>query len=158
MLRRRPTRVGGALTPPNWRRLLLMLMMERLLHSAALAICEALSDLLNIIVSIISSFERGSLGAMMRREIWMLKESFDRERWETADGVRVATLSAHPCLPLLSEQVKCPETKERSERGYKPCPETRNEVEGFTTLRDLSAELRCAPTTKPFADPYDSRH
>jgi hypothetical protein len=49
MLRRRPTRVDGALTFPNRRRLLLMLMIERLLHSAALAIYEAVSDLLNII-------------------------------------------------------------------------------------------------------------
>ena len=45
-----------------------MLMMERLLHSAALAICEAVSDLLNIMCWIISSLDRGSLGAMLRRD------------------------------------------------------------------------------------------
>jgi hypothetical protein len=48
MLRRRPTRVRGALAFSNRRRLLLMLIMERLLHSAALAICEVVSDLLDI--------------------------------------------------------------------------------------------------------------
>jgi hypothetical protein len=46
-----------------------MLMIECLLQSAALAICGAVSDLHDIIVSIISSFERGSLGAMLRRNL-----------------------------------------------------------------------------------------
>jgi hypothetical protein len=49
MLHRRPTRVGGALTLPNRRMLLLMLMMERLLYSAASAISDVVSDLLRII-------------------------------------------------------------------------------------------------------------
>jgi hypothetical protein len=51
-----------------------MLMIERLLHSAALAICEAVNDLLDIMSWIISSFERGSLGAMLRGEVWTLME------------------------------------------------------------------------------------
>jgi hypothetical protein len=45
-----------------------MLMTERLLHSVALAICEVVSDLLNIISWIISSFERGSLGAISSKD------------------------------------------------------------------------------------------
>lgn len=51
-----------------------MLMIERLLHSAALAICEVVNDLLNTMSWIISSFERGSLGAMLRGEVWTLME------------------------------------------------------------------------------------
>jgi hypothetical protein len=69
MLRRRPTRVEGALTFPNRRRLLLMLIIERLLHSAALAICDVVSDLLDIMCWIISCFKRESLRAMLRREV-----------------------------------------------------------------------------------------
>ena len=48
MLRRRLTRVGGALAFPKQGRLLLMLMRERLLHSAASAIRDVVSDLLRI--------------------------------------------------------------------------------------------------------------
>lgn len=58
--------------------------MERLLHSAALAICEAVSDLLNIIFRIISSFERGSLGAMLRRNL----DVDGGEFWQGAVGER----------------------------------------------------------------------
>ena len=77
-----------------------MLMMERLLHSAALAICEAVSDLLNIMCWIISSFERGSLGAMLRREVWtLMEESFGRGsgRPPRGDRERLHLLTlAHP--------------------------------------------------------------
>lgn len=73
-VRRRPTRVGGALTFLNRERLLLMLMIERLLYLVALAICEVVNDLLNIMSWIISSFERGGLGAMLRGEVWTLME------------------------------------------------------------------------------------
>jgi hypothetical protein len=54
------------MTFSNRERLLLILMIERLLHSSALVICEAVSDLLDIMCWIISSFERGSLGDMLR--------------------------------------------------------------------------------------------
>jgi hypothetical protein len=77
-----------------------MLMIERLLHLAALAIWEVVSDLLNIIVSIISSFERGSLGAMLRGGIWMLIRrvlagSGGRPLRGGDDGLHLLTL-AHP--------------------------------------------------------------
>lgn len=72
MLRRRPTRVGGALTFPNWWRLLRRLMIERSLHSAASAICDVFSDSLSIISRIISSFEGGSLGAILRNDVGRL--------------------------------------------------------------------------------------
>jgi hypothetical protein len=77
-----------------------MLMIERLLHSAALAICEAVGDLLNIIVSIISSFERRSFGAMLRRGIWILIRrvlagSGGRPLRGVDDGLYLLTL-AHP--------------------------------------------------------------
>ena len=92
MLRRRPTRVRGALTFPNRRRLLLMLIMERLLHSAALAICETVSDLLKIMFWIISSLERGSLGG---REFWTLTEGSFRRDDGGGERLHLLTL-AHP--------------------------------------------------------------
>lgn len=102
MLRRRPTRVGGALTFPNRRRLLLMLIIERLLHSAALAICEVVSNLLDIMFWTISSLERGSLGAILRREFWTLTE----ESFRRATGVGSDSICSPLLTPLLSEQVK----------------------------------------------------
>jgi hypothetical protein len=99
-----PTRLRGALTFPNRRRLLLMLTMERLPHLVALAISEAVSDLLNIMCWIILSFKRGSLGAMLRRQRMLMEGTFGREQLKTK-GVRGSICS--PLLaPLLSEQVK----------------------------------------------------
>lgn len=95
MLRRRSTRVGGALTFPNRRRLLLMLIMERLLHSAALAICEAVSDLFKIMFWVISSLERGSLGAILRRDFWTLTEESFRRGDGGGERLHLLTL-AHP--------------------------------------------------------------
>jgi hypothetical protein len=85
-----------------------MLVMERLLHSAALAICEAVNDLLDIMSWIISSFERGSLGAMLRGEVWTLMEESDGRRSGLVPprGTGSDSVCSPLLTPLLSEQVK----------------------------------------------------
>jgi hypothetical protein len=95
MLRRRPTRVRGALTVPNRRRILLMLIIEHLLLSAALAICEVVSDLLDIMFWIISSWERGSLGAILGKKNWTLTEESCRRGDGGGQRLHLLTL-AHP--------------------------------------------------------------
>jgi hypothetical protein len=83
-------------------------MIERLLHSAALAICEAVNDLLDIMSWIISSFERGSLGAMLRGEVWtLMEESVGRRSGLVPPRGTGSDFVCSPLLtPLLSEQVK----------------------------------------------------
>jgi hypothetical protein len=86
-----------------------MLMIERLLHSAALAICEAVNDLLDIMSWIISSFERGSLGAMLRgeRSLDVNEESVGRGSGLVPPrGIGSDSVCSPLLTPLLSEQVK----------------------------------------------------
>jgi hypothetical protein len=68
---------------PNRRRLLLMLIIERLLHSATLTICETVNNSLNIIFWIISGFEGGSIGAMLR-----ILDGYEGEFWQREEGDR----------------------------------------------------------------------
>jgi hypothetical protein len=65
ILRGLPTRIGGALVSPNCRRLLRIVVIERGLHRAVLAISAIVSELLRIISRINSRLEASRFGAII---------------------------------------------------------------------------------------------